>query len=120
MKSQTEADIVITSSDEKLNSAESISIKNAQCIVISVNDEVDGAEPESDKETESIAQETAGAIARSKSLILAILIFVLGIMSIQIVAKSSCGASFSLKLVPPEIELNSGACDIPTDQSGTN
>jgi hypothetical protein len=115
MKSQTDADTVITLSSDKVDSTKSTSAKGSKYIVISALREADGAEPESDKESESIAQETAGAIARSKSLILAILIFVLGIMSIQIVAKSSCGASFSLKLVPPEIELNSGACGIPTE-----
>ena len=70
LNNQTEAEIVMTSSNNKVNGAESTSVKGVEYIVISANDKLDRTAPASDKETESIAQETAYAIARSKSSIL--------------------------------------------------
>ncbi|BDA71701.1 hypothetical protein CAL7716_058670 [Calothrix sp. PCC 7716] len=117
MENQTETDIITTLSSHKVNGAELTSAKGAEYIVISANDKVDGAKHVSDEETESIAEETVEAIARNKSLIFGALIFLLGIISLWIVAKSSCGASFSLKLVPPELQLNSSSCDTQVEQS---
>jgi hypothetical protein len=78
-------------------------------VTTSLSDKVDKIKPSAEDITE--------AIARNKSLIFGALIFLLGIISLWIVAKSSCGASFSLKLVPPELQLNSSSCDTQVEQS---
>jgi hypothetical protein len=50
------------------------------------------------------------SFARSKTLVLSVLISVLALCGMGILFKSSCGGSLSLKLVPPELQLNTGSC----------
>lgn len=89
----------------------------AQVLIISTHEKTDGTEPSSQKDTESFAEETEIAIVHNKTLIFGTLMFLLGIISLGIVAKSSCGASFSLKLIPPEMQLNSSSCGTQAEQS---
>jgi hypothetical protein len=59
---------------------------------------------------ESIVEETTEAIARNKTLVLGVLVFVLALFGMGILSKSSCGGSLSFKLFPPELQLNSNSC----------
>ena len=66
--------------------------------------------PDDSEHDEDIAKETRKAIVRSKSLFFGALVFVLAIFSIGTLARSSCGGSLAVKLVPPELQLNSNNC----------
>ncbi|BAZ36612.1 hypothetical protein NIES4101_25310 (plasmid) [Calothrix sp. NIES-4101] len=68
------------------------------------------SEKSDDIEREDLAEETAKAIVSSKSVIFGALISLLAIFGMGILLKSSCGGSMSLKLVPPELQLNTGNC----------
>lgn len=83
MKNPTEFEVESTSTDEK---------------------------PDDSENDEDIAKETRKAIVSSKSLFFGALVFVLAIFSIGTLARSSCGGSLAVKLVPPELQLNSNNC----------
>jgi hypothetical protein len=66
--------------------------------------------PDGTERDESIVEETTKPTRRSKSLIFGVLISMLALCGMGILFKSSCGGSLSLKLVPPELQLNTGSC----------
>jgi hypothetical protein len=62
-----------------------------------------------DSDREDLSDETKKSLIRSKSLILGALVVVPALFGMYILAKSGCG-SLSFKLVPPELQLNTGSC----------
>lgn len=83
MKNPTESQIEATSTDEKTDDTE---------------------------QSESIVGETTEAVVQSKSLVLRLGVLFLAVFAMGILAKSSCGGSLSLKLFPPELQLNRNSC----------
>jgi hypothetical protein len=66
--------------------------------------------PDDTERDESIVEEITKPTVRSKSVIFGVLISVLALCGMGILFKSSCGGSLSLKLLPPELQLNTGSC----------
>jgi hypothetical protein len=99
------------SEESQINRYYQINMKNPAEFEIdptSTDEKPDDIECEDETTEAKLARRES--LARSKTLILGVLISGLALCGMWILAKSSCGGSLSFKLFPPELQLNTGSC----------